>query len=53
MRTISVETESVVNDGRDFPRDGRSLGELGIRSNTVVSEYFKDPVATKRAFTDG
>ena len=36
-----------------MPWDGRSEGEIVIRSNTVMKGYHKDPLATEDAFKDG
>jgi fatty-acyl-CoA synthase len=32
------------------PRDGRSLGEVMLRGNTLMKGYLKNPAATERAF---
>ncbi|MBV8508207.1 MAG: AMP-binding protein, partial [Alphaproteobacteria bacterium] len=34
----------------DVPADGSTLGELVLRSNTVMKGYFKNPAATEAAF---
>jgi fatty-acyl-CoA synthase len=35
------------------PRDGRSLGEIMLRGNTVMKGYLKNPAATEQAFAGG
>src|SRR6516225_4146168 len=37
----------------DVPADGRTLGELVLRSNTVMKGYLKNPAATEAAFEHG
>jgi fatty-acyl-CoA synthase len=37
----------------DVPADGSTLGELVLRSNTVMKGYLKNPTATKAAFAHG
>ena len=34
-------------------RDGRALGEIVLRSNTLMKGYLKNPAATEEAFRDG
>lgn len=52
--TVGVDQVRVVDDqGVDVPEDGKTLGELLIRSNTVVAGYFKDPAATSAAIDEG
>ena len=36
-----------------LPRDGRSLGELMLRGNTVMKGYLRNPKATEAAFAGG
>jgi fatty-acyl-CoA synthase len=38
---------------QDVPADGRSLGELVLRSNTLMKGYLNNPPATETAFADG
>jgi len=37
----------------DVPADGSTLGELVLRSNTVMKGYLKNPAATEAAFEGG
>ncbi|TCD70256.1 hypothetical protein EIP91_004157 [Steccherinum ochraceum] len=37
----------------DVPRDGTTIGEIVMRGNITMKEYFRDPEATKRAFRGG
>jgi len=38
---------------QDVPADGRILGELLLRSNTLMKGYLKNPAATEAAFEHG
>ncbi|RDD83981.1 acyl--CoA ligase family protein [Streptomyces parvulus] len=40
-------------DMRDVPKDGRTVGEVVMRGNTVMKGYLNDPEATAEAFTGG
>ena len=37
----------------DVPADGVTMGEIVMRGNTVMKEYFRDPEATAEAFQGG
>ncbi len=37
----------------DVPADGVTMGEIVMRGNTVMKEYFRDPAATREAFRGG
>jgi fatty-acyl-CoA synthase len=38
---------------RDVPADGTTMGEIVMRGNNVMREYFRDPEATTAAFRGG
>ncbi|KAH7096485.1 acetyl-CoA synthetase-like protein [Auriculariales sp. MPI-PUGE-AT-0066] len=37
----------------DVPADGKTLGEIVMRGNIVMKEYYNDPAATQAAFRGG
>jgi len=43
----------VHSDGRDVRPDGEQIGEIVVRSNTVMEGYYKDPEATAATIRDG
>jgi fatty-acyl-CoA synthase len=43
----------VHSDGRDVRTDGEQIGEIIVRSNTVMDGYYKDPEATAETVRDG
>ncbi len=38
---------------REVPHDGRTVGEVMMKGNTVMLGYYKDPKATREAFRGG
>jgi fatty-acyl-CoA synthase len=49
----SGELRVVDDQLRDVPRDGKTVGEVVARGNTVMKGYFNDPEATAQAFAGG
>jgi fatty-acyl-CoA synthase len=50
---LGIDMRVVHNDGRDVRADGDQIGEIIVRSNTVMDGYYKDPEATAAAVRDG
>jgi fatty-acyl-CoA synthase len=52
---LTLERQRVVDPQTmaDVPADGGTLGELVLRSNTVMKGYLKNPAATEAAFEHG
>jgi len=48
-----VATYGHSEDLVDVPADGVTMGEIVMRGNTVMKEYFRDPDATAAAFKGG
>ena len=54
VRTVNVESVRVVDESfADVSRDGKSMGEIVIRSNTVVPRYHGDDERTSGAIRGG
>jgi fatty-acyl-CoA synthase len=43
----------VDNGGAQVPNDGETIGEIVLKSNTLMAGYYKDKAATERAFEGG
>ncbi|WP_323770481.1 long-chain fatty acid--CoA ligase [Antarctobacter sp.] len=53
-RVFGVELKISDDNGRALPQDGKAVGELYVRGNTVISGYFNNEDATQAAFdTEG
>ncbi|WP_040163867.1 AMP-binding protein [Microbacterium gorillae] len=51
---VQAESARVVDaDGNDVPADGITIGEIVLRGNNVMKEYFRDHRATAEAFRGG
>jgi fatty-acyl-CoA synthase len=48
-----VEIRVVDGEGKDVPRDGKSIGEIAARSDGVMAGYWKQPEATAAVIRDG
>ncbi|MFL1407166.1 long-chain-fatty-acid--CoA ligase [Marinobacter sp. M1N3S26] len=46
---FGVEMKIVDAEGKELPHDGESQGELLVRGNAVISGYYENPEATKKA----
>ncbi len=54
VRTLTVEDVRVVDETMsDVPADGVTVGQIVLRSNSVMAGYLDDAEATAAAFRDG
>ncbi len=51
-RCFGVEMKIVDEDGNAQPHDGKAIGELYVRGNNVIREYYNNPEATADNFDD-
>lgn len=49
-RVFGCELKITGEDGARLPHDGKAVGELHVRGNTVISGYFANDDATQAAF---
>ncbi|MEU3231902.1 long-chain-fatty-acid--CoA ligase [Nocardiopsis alba] len=49
----SGELRVVDDEGAEVPWDGRTVGQITVRGNVVMSGYYNDPEATEKAMGDG
>lgn len=50
---IGCEVKVVNEQGEDVPRDGKTIGEVIVRSNGVMAGYWKNPEATMETIRNG
>jgi fatty-acyl-CoA synthase len=55
VQTITLDRQRVVDPAtmQDVPADGETIGEVVVRSNTVMKGYLTNPAATDEAFAGG
>ena len=55
IQYLTLERQRVADPDtlRDVPADGATIGELLLRSNTLMKGYLKNPAATDEAFAGG
>src|SRR5947207_3985004 len=55
VQYLTLERQRVADPDtlRDVPADGATIGELLLRSNTLMKGYLKNPAATNEAFAGG
>ena len=55
VQYLTLERQRVADPDtlRDVPADGATIGELLLRSNTLMKGYLKNPAATNEAFAAG
>jgi len=49
---IGAEIRVVNSEGQEVATNDEEMGEIVVRSNVVMSEYYKDPLATRKAIRD-
>jgi fatty-acyl-CoA synthase len=55
VQYLTLERQRIVDPAtmQDVPADGATIGELMLRSNTVMKGYLKNPAASAEAFAGG
>lgn len=53
MAMLGVEMRVVDEHGRDVPRDGKTMGEIAVRSDVVMAGYWNQPEETAAVMKDG
>jgi fatty-acyl-CoA synthase len=55
VQTITLDRQRVVDPAtlRDVPADGSTIGEVVVRSNTLMKGYLTNPRASQEAFAGG
>jgi fatty-acyl-CoA synthase len=53
METVGTEIRVVNSENKDVNPNDDEIGEIIVRSNVVMNEYYKDPAATEKAIRQG
>ncbi|WP_374632495.1 AMP-binding protein [Paracoccus sp. (in: a-proteobacteria)] len=54
LRHVATGNVTVLNDqGHAVPADGKTVGEIALRGNTLMAGYYRDPDATAAALGGG
>jgi len=48
-----VELRVIDSEGKDVPRDGKTVGEIVVRAPWLTKDYYKDPEKTKELWSGG
>jgi fatty-acyl-CoA synthase len=53
LPVVGTRLRVVDQDGREVPADGKTMGEIVVRGNTVMDGYLNDQEATDNVIVDG
>ncbi len=53
LPVVGARLRVVDREGLEVPADGKTMGEIIVRSNTVMDGYLKDPAATENVIVKG
>jgi fatty-acyl-CoA synthase len=48
-----VELRVIDSEGKDVPRDGKTVGEIVVRAPWLTKDYYKDPEKTRELWSGG
>ncbi len=53
LEVVGVDLRVVNNDGDDVPWDGRTIGEIAVRGDNIMTGYWNLPEETEKVVKDG